>query len=178
MISKLWPYFFLPNILFSLRIKILFCKYRDLLRVDMVIFGLGFPLKALKRGRFSHPCKWWFVLLSNQYGTSQSIPLRAPASSLTLFPSSNWCRIAPKSTPFGAQRPYWHTALWLPPLGNSEKAGTSSGTPPCVYPLSGNSEKASTSLVSGSDTICNDSNPPLADIILFGLSLSCFPSRL
>ena len=33
-------------------------------------------------------------------------------------------------------------------------------------------------LVTGSDTICNDPNPPLADIVLFGLSLSGFPSRL
>ena len=32
--------------------------------------------------------------------------------------------------------------------------------------------------VSGSDTICNGSSPPLADIFLFGLSLSSFPSRL
>ena len=29
--------------------------------------------------------------------------------------------------PFEAQCPYWHTASCLPPSGNSEKAGTSSG---------------------------------------------------
>ena len=31
--------------------------------------------------------------------------------------------------------------------------------------------------VSSSDTICNAPSPPLADIVLFGLSLSSFPSR-
>ena len=32
--------------------------------------------------------------------------------------------------------------------------------------------------MSGSNTICNDPNPPLADIVLFSLSLLGFPSRL
>ena len=32
--------------------------------------------------------------------------------------------------------------------------------------------------VSGSDTICNGPDPPLVDIVLFGLSLSGFPLRL
>ena len=31
--------------------------------------------------------------------------------------------------------------------------------------------------MSGSDTICNNPNPPLGDIVLFGLSLSGFPFR-
>ena len=34
-----------------------------------------------------------------------------------------------------------------------------------------------TPLGAGSDTICNSQNPPLADIVLFGLSLLGFPSR-
>ena len=68
--------------------------------------------------------KWWFVLLPNQCGTIH--PLRGPASSLALFPSSNRCGTTPKSTHFGAQHPYWHIVSCLPLSGNSEKAGTSS----------------------------------------------------
>ena len=49
--------------------------------------------------------------------------------------------------PFGAQR------AWCPP--------------PLVL----------SSAVSSSDTICNSPSPPLVDIVLFGLSLSDFPSR-
>ena len=41
----------------------------------------------------------------------------------------------------------------------------------------GASVLASTPSVSGSNTICNSSSPPLADIVLFGLSLLGFPSR-
>ena len=64
--------------------------------------------------------KWWFVLLPNQCRRSQSTPLWGPVFSLALFPSSNQCGTAPKSTSL-------------------------TGTPPRVYPPSGNNEKASTS---------------------------------
>ena len=76
-----------------------------------------------------------------------------------LFPSSNQCRIAPKSTPFGAS--------------------VLTGPPPRVYPLRGIARRLAHRPVSSSDTICNDPNSPLADIILFGLSLSgSFKTRL
>ena len=43
--------------------------------------------------------------------------------------------------------------------------------------LCGPSVLDGTQLGAGSDTICNSQNPPLADIVLFGLSLLGFPSR-
>ena len=103
-------------------------------------------------------------------------PLQGPASLLTLFPSSNRCGTAPKSTPFGAQRPYWHIASCLLPLGNSKKADTSfGGTSPSVYSLWGTARRLAHRLVSGSDTIFNTPNSPLADIVLFGFSLFGYP---
>ena len=61
-----------------------------------------------------------------------------------------------------------------PPLGPS----ILTGIPPRVYPLWGTVSSLAHSPVSGFDTICNGLDPPLADIVLFGLSLSGFPSRL
>ena len=84
--------------------------------------------------------------------------------------------------PFGAQRPRWHS--FLPPIDvepppNPPPLGPSvlTGTPPCVYPLRGTARRLAHCPVSGSDTICNDPDPPLADIVLLGLSLSGFPFR-
>ena len=94
-----------------------FCNDPDPPLVDIVLFGL--PLKALKRvcqGKVSTPLYMVVCSPPNQCGTSQSTPLRGPASSLALFPSSNRCGTAPKSTPLWGQRPYWHTALCLPPF--------------------------------------------------------------
>ena len=85
-------------------------------------------------------------------------PLRGPVSSLTLVPFPNRCGTATKSTPFG-------TSI-LP------------GTPPCVYPLRGTARRMTHHPVSGSNTICNDPEPPLEHIVFFGLSLLGFPSRL
>ena len=45
-----------------------------------------------------------------------------------------------------------------------------------VYPLRGTARRLAHCPVSGSDTICNDPDPPLADIVLFELFLSGFPS--
>ena len=61
--------------------------------------------------------------------------------------------------------------LALIPLSN--RCGISQSTP-----LQGPVSVLTHRPVSGSDTICNGSSPPLADIFLFGLSLSSFPSRL
>ena len=58
------------------------------------------PLK----GRFSYPYKGSFVLFPNQWGTSQSTPLRGPASLLAH-------RLVP--TPFGEQPPRWHIVRCL-----------------------------------------------------------------
>ena len=45
-------------------------------------------------------------------------------------------------------------------------------------PLRGTARRLAHRPVSDSDTICNNPGPPLADIVLFGLFLSDFPSRL
>ena len=52
---------------------------------------------------------------------------------------------------------FWYTTSCLPPSRNSFLIGTTLGRP-----------------VFGSDTICNDSSPPLADIVLFRLFSSRF----
>ena len=44
-------------------------------------------------------------------------------------------------------------------------------------PLWGSASSLTYRLVFGSDNICNSPSPSLADIVLFGLSLSGFPSR-
>ena len=47
-------------------------------------------------------------------------------------------------------------------------------TPPSVHPLRGSASSLAHHPVFGSDTICYRSNPPLANIVLFGLSLKVF----
>ena len=124
---------------------------------DFVLFGLspqGFK-NASARGRFPHPYKECFFLLPNRCGISQSTPLRGPASSLALVPFFNQCGI-PNPPPFGAS--------------------VLAGTLPRVYTLRGSASSLAHCPVSGSDTICDSPSPPLADIILFGLSLLGFPS--
>ena len=85
--------------------------------------------------------------------------------------------------PFETQRPLWHSFLSPinvgllpnpPPLGPSVLAGTSSR----IYPLWGTTSSLTHNSVSSSDTICNGSNPPLPNIVLFWLYLLGFPSRL
>ena len=155
-----------------------------------------FPQGFKTRGRFSHPYKWWFVLLPNQRGTSQSTLLRAPASSLALFPSSNRCGTAPKTTSFwGPASLLAHPTLLRAPASSlalfpsSNRCGTALKTKTTpfwgqcsywtlVYPLSGKVRRLTHCLMSGFDTISNGSDPPLADIVFFGLFLSGFPSRL
>ena len=88
--------------------------------------------------------------------------------------------------PFGAQRPRWHSFLYPIDVGRPPKStplGPSVliGPPPRVYPpspLRGTARRPAHRPVTGSDTICNDQDPLLADIVLFGLSLSGFPSKL
>ena len=100
--------------------------------------------------------------------------------------------------PFGVQPPQLMWDLTIhPPSEPSVLAGTRSllqstwdpliyplsgpsilaGTPPCVYPHRGSTSSLAHRLVSDSDTIWYSPNPPLPHIILFGLSLSGFPSR-
>ena len=109
-------------------------------------------------GMFPHPYKCWFVLLPNQCGTPQSTPLRA-------------------------QRSRWHS--FLPPIDvgpplNPPPFGASVLTAHHLVstPIRGTTRRLTHRPVSGSDTICNNPCPPLADIVLFGLSLSGFLSRL
>ena len=82
--------------------------------------------------------------------------LRGPAYSLAFVPFSNQC---------GTSNP--------PPSRPSVLACT----PPCVHPLRGSASLLTHRLVSSSHSICNNLNPPLADIVLFGLSLSGFPTE-
>ena len=82
---------------------------------------------------------------------------------LTIYlPSVLWVLVAlvpfPNPPPFGAQHPCWHIAS-------------------CQPPVWGLASLLAHRPVSGSDTICNGPNSPLADIVLFGSSLSGFPSR-
>ena len=48
------------------------------------------------------------------------------------------------------------------------------GTPPCVHPLRCSASSLAYRPMSGSDTICNNPNPPLADIALFGFPFRAF----
>ena len=50
-------------------------------------------------------------------------------------------------------------------------------TPPWVHPLRGLASSLAHRPMSGFDTICNSSSPPLTDIVLFRLTLSNFPSK-
>ena len=95
-------------------------------------FPFVFPLKALRRifsGKVPHPSKWWFVLLSNQCGTSQFTPHRDPHSFLPSI------------------------VVGSPPSPLHFGASVLTGTPPHVYPLRGTTRKLTYRLVSGSDTI-------------------------
>ena len=82
-------------------------------------------------------------------------------------------------SPFRAQHPRWHSSLlqsmWDPPIHPPSGPSVLAGTPPHVHPPSGLSLLVTHSPMSGSDTICNGPSPPLADIVLFRLSLSGFP---
>ena len=51
------------------------------------------------------------------------------------------------------------------------------GTLPRVYPLRGSASLLVHHPMSNSDTICNGLSLPLVDIVLFGLTLSGFPSK-
>ena len=68
----------------------------------------------------------------------------------------------------------WDRSQIHPPLGPSILTDTS----PCVYPLRGIARRLAHRSVSGSNTICNNPDPPLADIILFRLFLSDSPQDL
>ncbi|KAG7026138.1 hypothetical protein SDJN02_12637, partial [Cucurbita argyrosperma subsp. argyrosperma] len=80
------------------------------------------------------------------------------------------------------RRPPSSLHSFLPPIDvglppNSPSLGSSdlTGTPPRVYPLWRTVRKLTHRPMSSSDTICNAQDPPLADIVLSGLSLSRFP---
>ena len=67
----------------------------------------------------------------------------------------------------------WDRPQIHPPLGPN----VFTGTPPRVYPFRGTARRLTHRPVSGSDTICNDLGPLLADMVFFGLSLSGFPLK-
>ena len=103
--------------------------------------------------------------------------------SLALVPFSNRCGTSPPNPPpFGASiftgtRSFLQS-MWDPPnpplLGSSVLIDTLSH----IYPLWGTTFSLEHSPVSDSDTICNDPDPPLANIVLFRLFPSSFPLRL
>ena len=136
---------------------LIICNDQDPPQVDIVLFGLslsGSPSRGfhtlINGGLFSSP---------TNVGHHNPPPLRGPVSSLALFSSSNRCGTAPKSTP-----------LWGP---TSLLAHHLVSTP-----LRKTARRLAHCPVSGSDTICNDPDPPQADIVLFALSLLGSPSRL
>ena len=65
----------------------------------------------------------------------------------------------------------WDRPQIHPPLGPSVLTGTL----PRVYPLRGTARRLAPRPVSGSETICNGLDPPLTDIVLFGLSFRASP---
>ena len=82
--------------------------------------------------------------------------------------------------PFGVQRPRWH--FFLPsidvgPPPNPPHLGPTSLLAPRLVstPLRGTARRLAHRPVSGSDTICNGLDPPLADIVLFGFPFWAFP---
>ena len=82
------------------------------------------------------------------------------------------------SSVFAGTRSFLHS-MWdphqiHPPSGPS----VLTGTPLRVYPLQGTASSLAHCPVSGSETICNGPSPPLADIVLFGLPLKVFNTRL
>ena len=87
-----------------------------------------------------------------------------------------------QSTPFGAQRPRWQSFSSLIDVGPPNPTslwGPTSLLAHCLLsiPLRSSTSSLAHRIVSGSDTICNIPNSPLADIVLFELFLSGFPSR-
>ena len=80
-----------------------------------------------------------------------------PASSLALIPFSNWCETA-QSTPLQGPASLLAHHLMSTPLRDSASSLTHRPKP-------------------GSNTICNDPSPLLADIVLFGLSLPSYLLR-
>ena len=113
------------------------------------------------------------VPISNRYGTPQSTPLQGTASLLT-HPSVQ----PPSRLSLLAGTPLVSTPL----QGSASLLAHSSCLPPSGLSLLTSTPLMSTLLwsslahrpMSGSDTICNNSSPPLADIVLFGLSLKVF----
>ena len=95
--------------------------------VDIILFGLslsGLPSRFKTRLPGGNPYKGD---LFSSVGHHNPPPFRAQRlSGHSFLPPID---VGPPPNPplFGVQRSYWHTALCLPPTGNSEKAGTSSG---------------------------------------------------
>ena len=98
----------------------------------------------IKGASFSFPTEWDLTIH----------PVREPASSLTLISFSNRC---------GTHQIY-------PPSRLNILTGTSTH----VHPLRGSASLLAHRPVSGSNVICYNSSPPLADMVLFGFFLSGF----
>ena len=144
---------------------------------------------------------WCFVLLPNQCGTSQSTPFGAQRPRWRSFLPPIDVGLSPNPPPSGPSvladtSPCCHIVRclvlipfvttqagrsFLPPINvgpppNPSPSGPSvlTGILPRVYPLQGTTRRLTHCPVSGFDTIYNDQGPPLADIVLSGLSLPDF----
>ena len=95
--------------------------------------------------------------------TSQLVDIVLLGLSLLGFPS----RFKNASTRERFPHPYKECFVSL-----SNRCGISQSTP-----LRGPTSSLAHRSVSSSNTICNSLSPPLADIVLFGLSVSGFPSK-
>ena len=112
------------------------------------------------RQRFPHSYKECFVLLPNRCGISQFTPFGTQRLCCHSFPSpiDVGPPFLPPIHPIWGQRLCWHTAR--------------------VHHSSRLSLLAAHRSVSAYDTICNSPNPPLIDIVLFGLSLKVFKMHM
>ena len=127
---------------------------------DIVLFELSLKVfKTCLLGRGFHTLikSVSFSSPTNVGSHNPPPPLQGPTSSLAHVLSP--INVGPPPNP--------------PPSG----ANILTDTLPRVTPFQGTSSSLAHRPVSGSDTICNDPSPPLADIVLYGLSLSGFPSR-
>ena len=144
-----------------------------------------------------NPPPSWLTMLGKGF---HSTPFRAQCSCWHSFIFSNRCGTTAKSTPppswltllgkgfhftlFRAQCSCWHSFIF------SKRYGTTTKSTPLQGPASLLAHRLVSTFLQGrasslahrpkpnSNIICNVPDPPLTDIVLFGLSLSSFPSRL
>ena len=146
--------------------------------------------------RAQRPC--WHSPLSNRCGISQSTLLQGPTYSLTHHSVFTPLRGLASSlahhsvfTPLrGSASSLAHHSVFTPLRGSTSSLahhlvftplrGLVSSLAPtwCLPPFGGSASSLAHRPVSDSNTVCNSPSPLLADIVLFGLSLLGFPSKI